>query len=112
MNVTEANKASVLLRWITGTRTARGAVPTVSEAQKAAEFLAGRVRLALAAGVTSEEITQRWPDVEPRQVADTWAVVLAAVDSWEHGNITSREALTVIRDQLRGTPIPDGGEGP
>lgn len=61
MNIAEANAVSALLRWITRAPGVAGNPLMEEQVRADGEYLAGRVNLALKAGITPAEVRDRWP---------------------------------------------------
>lgn len=63
MNITDANAANVVLRYLLGAPNINGDLPADDQAREAAELLADKANKALGAGLTKENVTALWPGV-------------------------------------------------
>jgi hypothetical protein len=73
MNITEANHANTLLRYLLNEPDVMGRVPTADEARAAAVALADRSRRALGAGLSGADVDALWDDLElPGCWPDDW----------------------------------------
>lgn len=64
MNITEANAANVVLRYLLGLDKEYGDIAisvTSEEAKKAAQLVAARSHAALNAGLTADDVERAWP---------------------------------------------------